>query len=158
MRDHGRNSRGEVVSWGTNCRLDNLQAAFLNFRLSQYKDDIKRRREIAQKYHDGLSSLNTLKLPQEPKSQADFFAVFQNYEIEAEKRDYLKQYLNENGIGTLIQWGGKAIHQWEHLGFNVHLPKAESFFKKCIMLPMNMFITNDDVDFICQKIKKFYQV
>ena len=68
-----------------------------------------------------------------------------------------KKHLKDNGIGTLIQWGGKAIHQWEHLGFNVHLPKAEAFFKECIMIPMNMFISNNDIDYICEKITEFYR-
>ena len=161
MRDHGRNSRGEVVSWGTNCRLDNLQAAFLNFRLSQYKDDIKRRREIAQKYHDGLSSLNTLKLPQEPKSQADFFDVFQNYEIEASNRDDLRSYLLKMGIKTIIQWAGVPVHQFKDLGFGIekysHLQNTNKFFENCMMLPMNMSISNEEVDYIIDSIKEFYK-
>ena len=152
LHDHGRDVNGNVKSWGRNSRLDNLQAAILNYNLTNYEKVITRRMEIAARYHAKLSLIEELKLPEPPNKNSIHFDVFQNYEIEAEKRDYLKKYLNDNGIGTLIQWGGKAIHQWEHLGFNVHLPKAESFFKKCIMLPMNMFITNDDVDFICQKI------
>lgn len=47
MRDHGRNDDGEFVMWGFNSRLDNLQAAFLNFKLSYYQTEIDRRREIA---------------------------------------------------------------------------------------------------------------
>ena len=75
----------------------------------------------------------------------------------AKRRDELQKHLKDSGIGTLIQWGGKAIHQWEHLGFNVHLPKSEVFFRECIMIPMNMFISNNDVDYICDKIIEFYR-
>ena len=157
LHDHGRDINGEVKSWGRNSRLDNIQAAILNFNLKNYELVIDRRREIASLYNENLRLIEELNLPEPPSKDSDHFDVFQNYEIEASERDLLQDYLKENGIGTLIQWGGKAIHQWEHLGFNVHLPKAECFFKKCIMLPMNMFITNDNIDYICKKIKDFYQ-
>jgi hypothetical protein len=32
-------------------------------------------------------------------------------------RDELKEYLSSKGIGTLIQWGGKAVHEFKDLGF-----------------------------------------
>ena len=155
--DHGRDKNGNVKSWGRNSRLDNFQAAVLNFNLKSYEKVIQRRREIASKYHSRLSSIEELKLPESPEKNSDHYDVFQNYEIVAQRRDELQQHLRDNGIGTLIQWGGKAIHQWEHLGFNVHLPKAEAFFKECIMIPMNMFISNNDVDYICEKITEFYR-
>ena len=88
---------------------------------------IKRRREIASKYNSRLSCIEELKLPESPENNSDHYDVFQNYEIVAQRRDELQKHLKDNGIGTLIQWGGKAIHQWEHLGFNIHLPKAEAF-------------------------------
>ena len=157
LHDHGRDINGNVKSWGRNSRLDNLQAAFLNYNLKNYHLVIKRRREIASLYNSQLSSLEELKLPEGPLEKSDHYDVYQNYEIEAKNRDELKKYLNDHGIGTLIQWGGKAIHQWDHLGFNVSLPKAESFFKNCIMLPMNIFISDNDVLFVCKQIKEFYK-
>lgn len=42
LRDHGRNQEGVVVSWGLNSRLDNLQAAILDFKLNHYDDFIKK--------------------------------------------------------------------------------------------------------------------
>ena len=43
MRDHGRNKAG-MVSWGTNCRLDNFHAKILNFKLKHINTYIKKRR------------------------------------------------------------------------------------------------------------------
>ena len=134
-----------------------MQAAILNFNLSSYENVIQRRREIASIYNSKLSILEELKLPEPPSNNSDHYDVFQNYEIIAKKRDELQKHLRECGIGTLVQWGGKAIHQWEHLGFNLHLPKSEAFFKECIMIPINMFISNEYVDYICQKIIEFYR-
>ena len=67
------------------------------------------------------------------------------------------EFLFKNGVGTIIQWSGKAIHQWEVLGFDVKLPKTEEFFNRCLMLPMNMFISDDDIHYVCRLIQSFYQ-
>ena len=157
LHDHGRDPEGEVKSWGRNSRLDNLQAAFLNYLLPSYPSVIERRREIASMYNSRLSQLDELRLPPAPDSSIDHFDVYQNYELTARNRDDLKLYLSQKGIGTLIQWGGKGVHQWYRLGFNSKLPLTEDFFNSCIMLPMNMFISDDDINYICESIFQFYR-
>jgi dTDP-4-amino-4,6-dideoxygalactose transaminase len=156
MHDHGRNTLGEVTSWGRNSRLDNLQAAILNHQFKSYEETIARRRELAMIYHQKLSELEPLKLPEPPSTAGPNFDTFQNYEIEALDRDALVIHLRESGVGTLIQWGGKGIHQWTRLGFSQKLPHTEEFFRKCLMLPMNLFLSNEDVLYVCEKIHEFY--
>ena len=157
IHDHGRDTDGEVKRWGRNSRLDNIQAAILSYKLKKYDKVISRRREVAQMYQDQLGGLDELILPPAPNQDENHFDVYQNYELEAKNRDELKLHLHQNGIGTLIQWGGLGVHQFNQLGFNITLPKTESFFQNCIMLPMNIFISNDDVDYICQKVIQFYR-
>lgn len=157
LHDHGRDVDGEVRRWGRNSRLDNIQAAILSHKLKTYDQVIARRREVAQMYQDRLGHLEQLKLPQAPVIDGVNFDVYQNYELEADNRDNLKAHLAENNIGTLIQWGGTAVHQFTQLGFDQSLPKTERFFERCIMLPMNVFIDNDDVDYICDSVIQFYK-
>lgn len=157
LHDHGRDVEGEIKSWGRNSRLDNLQAAFLNHRLTSYADVIKRRREIATQYQGQLADLDELQLPPEPDADPDHFDVYQNYELTADRRDELKDHLKTHGIGTLVQWGGKGVHQWERLGFTIKLPKVEEFFTRCIMLPMNTFVSDDDVTYVCDTLRAFYR-
>ncbi|HAG73504.1 MAG TPA: DegT/DnrJ/EryC1/StrS family aminotransferase [Gammaproteobacteria bacterium] len=157
LHDHGRDVDGEVKRWGRNSRLDNIQAAILSHKFKSYDNVISRRREVAQLYQDRLGHLEELQLPAAPGSSEDNFDVYQNYELQADRRDHLKIHLGENGVGTLIQWGGTAIHQFTNLGFNQHCPKTDRFFDRCIMLPMNIFISNNDVDYICDQIVNFYR-
>jgi len=157
LHDHGRDTDGEVKSWGRNSRLDNLQAAVLNHRIKSYGDIIERRRAIAGIYQERLGGLEELQLPPAPDADPDHFDVYQNYELQANRRDELQEYLRSKGVGTLIQWGGKAVHQWEPLGFTVKLPKVERFFERCIMLPMNMFIDDEDVHYVCDQVHDFYR-
>ena len=157
LHDHGRDTSGDIKSWGRNSRLDNLQAAILNKRFARYQEVIVRRRAIASLYQIHLGELEELQLPPAPEENSDHFDVFQNYELQADRRDDLKVHLSERGVGTIIQWGGKGVHQWEGLGFTQNLPKVERFFERSIMLPMNMFISDGDVTYICESIINFYR-
>jgi dTDP-4-amino-4,6-dideoxygalactose transaminase len=96
-----------------------------------------------------------LTLPPGPDDDPDHFDVYQNYEIEAENRDALKGYLARHGVGTIIQWGGKAVHQFKKLGFNQSLPYTERLFQRMLMIPMNMSLTDDDVNYVCDRIIEF---
>lgn len=156
LHDHGRDEDGEVGMWGMNSRLDNLQAAILDYKLARYGEEVSHRRAVAAQYRRLLGDLKELLLPPGPNDDPDHFDVYQNYEIEAERRDELKVYLKEQGIGTLIQWGGKAVHQFEKLGFKVSLPHVEKMFTRCLMLPMNRSISNEDVSYVCEKVREFY--
>ena len=157
LHDHGRDTNGDIKSWGRNSRLDNLQAAILNKRFARYQEVIARRREIASLYQSHLGELEELELPPAPDENSNHFDVYQNYELQADNRDDLKRFLAEKGIGTIIQWGGKGVHQWEGLGFTQRLPKVERFFERSIMLPMNMFISDNDIYYVCDSIKNFYR-
>ena len=157
LHDHGRDPKGEVKSWGRNSRLDNLQAAVLNSNFQKYNLVIKRRREIANIYNTELRQVEELTLPPGPVEDDNNFDVYQNYELQANNRDQLRQELSDKGIGTIIQWGGKGVHQWPALGFSMKLPKTERFFERCLMLPINTFVSDEDVYYICDIIKNFYR-
>jgi dTDP-4-amino-4,6-dideoxygalactose transaminase len=156
LRDHGRGEDGEIAAWGLNSRLDNLQAAILDWRLTKLVDTIERRRAVAQLYGQALADLEELVLPPGPDSDPDHFDVFQNYEIEARHRDDLREFLRSRGIGTLIPWGGKAVHQWTGLGFKQRLPFTEALFERVLLLPMNPTLSDDDVHAVCEAIAGFY--
>ena len=156
LRDHGRNDEGKVVAWGLNSRLDNLQAAVLLHKFKNYPADIARRRAIAQHYEDRLSHLPQLTLPPAPGTDARHFDVYQNYELQAERRDELRAHLLVAGVRTIVQWAGTPVHEFKELGFTESLPKTEQLFKCCFMLPMNTALTDDDVHYICDSIKNFY--
>jgi dTDP-4-amino-4,6-dideoxygalactose transaminase len=156
LRDHGRDETGEVQMWGLNSRLDNLQAAILNRKLDGYDKAITRRREIASIYQENLADVRHLLLPPQPELTSSHFDIFQNYEVEAERRDELQGHLKNCGVGTLVPWGGKAVHQFRQLGFTQHLPVTESVFQKVLMLPMNTSLSDEDVQYVCHCVRTFY--
>lgn len=158
LRDHGRDQSGEIVMWGFNSRLDNLHAAVLDVKLKHYPEVIARRREIAKMYQQGLGDLKQVVLPPAPDADPNHYDVYQNYEMEADSRDQLRSFLSDRGVGTLIQWQGKALHHFDKLGMSkFKLPKTDFYFSRFIMLPMNMAIANEDVAYVIDSVRDFYK-
>lgn len=158
LKDHGRNEDGRVVAWGFNSRLDNLQAAVLNFKLKTFENDIARRRAIAARYQKALGSLRSLALPPAPDADPRHFDVYQNYEIEADDRDALRSHLEKAGVKTIIQFAGTPVHGFGELGIaHQPLPRTEAFYRRAMLLPMNVALSDDDVDYICERIHDFYR-
>lgn len=160
MRNHGA-GRDKVIprdiaEWGTNARLDNLHAAILLHKLESYDATIARRRAIAAQYDQAFAGIAALALPPAPGSEAGRFDIFQNYEICCDARDDLRAHLAARGIGTIIQWGGVGLHQFRKLGFTQHLPVTDRFFTRCLLLPMNHLLTDEQVDAVIAAVRDFF--
>ncbi len=157
LRDHGRDpADGKVKLFGYNSRLDNLQAAVLATKLKFYDRDIARRRELAALYQEYLGGIDELHLPPAPDSDPRHFDVYQNYEIEAERRDELRVFLAERGVGTIQQWGGFTINQFEDLGYGVALRYTDAMTQRFMLLPLHAMLGDDDVEYVCAQIADFY--
>jgi dTDP-4-amino-4,6-dideoxygalactose transaminase len=160
MRNHGadRQLRIEPDStvWSTNSRLDNLHAALLNYKLPGFPATLARRRQIARTYHSAFEGLPDFGRPPGPDEANEHFDVFQNYEIDVGDRDPLRRHLQEEGVGTILQWGGVAVHQLRGLGFKQRLPRTERFFERCLLLPMNQYLSDADVLHVCSTVRGHY--
>jgi len=144
----------ELVCYGFNSRLDNLQAAVLNVKLKFLPKWIKRRRGIANLYYQGLLGVSRIKLP--PKSDKNHFDTYQNYVILAQKRDKLYSYLKEKGVETLIK-DPIALHRQKPLKLSHFLlPVTEKLAEEVISLPCYPELKNNEVKYTIDCIKRFY--
>jgi dTDP-4-amino-4,6-dideoxygalactose transaminase len=156
LRDHGRKSKNELACFGFNSRLDNLQAAILNVKLKYLDRWIERRREIARMYHQGLSGIPGLKLPPPPQDNGQYFDVFTYYVIQSNRRDELVAHLNEDGIEIIVSWP-KPMHHHPALGLgHFRLPQTEKISREVLSLPLNTELTNEQVDYVIESVRRFY--
>lgn len=158
LRDHGyQRSTGEMLCYGYNSRLDNLQAAILDVKLKHLPEWVERRRELANIYQQGLSDLQEFELPPPPQSNGSFFDVYQNYVIRAKERNRLVAHLMETGIEILISWP-KPMHRHEALGLgHFRLPMTEQISKEVISLPLYPELSDELAEFVIEAIHKFYE-
>lgn len=157
LRDHGRGPDGKVSCFGYNARLDNLQAAILLWKLRRYDEEIDYRRRLARRYHENLRDIPSLELPPPPVEDGIHFDIYQNYEIEAERRDALRAHLAAHGVQTILQWGGYVLHQFEALGMRGDCAFSEAMTRRFLLLPMNSSLAFEDIDYISETIRAFYR-
>jgi len=156
LRNLGLKNRNNCESWSINSRLDSIQASILNVKIKFIKEWTYTRRKNAEIYNKSFSNMNEIILPPENENN---YSVYHTYVIQVEKRDELKQYLDEHGIGTAIHYP-IPIHLQKvanELGYKEgSFPNAEKQSKNIISLPIYPELKNDDLTYIIQTIKRFY--
>jgi aminotransferase EvaB len=156
LRNHGQKTKTEIVCYGFTSRLHNLQAAILNVKFKYLPQWIKRRREIAEIYNQGLSSIETIGLPPKPSFE-ERYDVYQNYVIKAQRRDDLYEFLKEKGVETLIK-DPVPIHFQKRLGLShFKLPYSEKLANEVISLPMYPELESEQIEYVIKYVKEFYK-
>lgn len=157
LRDHGQQREtGDILFYGFNSRLDNLQAAILDVKLKHLTDWIERRREVATLYEKGLSGISQVQTPPPPQP-GRYLDVYTNYVIRAQRRDKLVSHLGKCGIEIIISWP-KPMHHQKGLDLGrFHLPETERVSREVVSLPMNTEISNEQVEFVIESVRSFYK-
>lgn len=142
---------------GYKSRLDTIQAAILDFKLTKLNIWNHKRHQLAQIYSNLLKDIPDVKIPfQSP----DSFHVFHLYVIETKNRNQLHSYLQKKGISTVIHYP-KPIHLQKPyllLGYKSgDFPISEENSKKIISLPMYPELTKKQINYVVDTIKEFYK-
>lgn len=158
LRDHGQNrATGEVLAYGYNSRLDNLQAAILEVKLRHFEDWVERRRELAALYDEGLADIDEVTTPPRQNEDPRRRDVYQNYVIRAERRDELAKHLAESEVEVLVSWP-VPMHHHSKLGLSgFSLPNTEEISRTVLSLPMNTEVTDDQAEYTIDRVRSFYR-
>jgi dTDP-4-amino-4,6-dideoxygalactose transaminase len=150
LRNYGSHTKYLNEYRGFNCRMDEIQAAFLSVKLKFLEKENELRRNIADYYisHIRNPRIITPALPNNTREH-----VWHIFVIRTPKRDALQKHLLDNGIQTLIHYPvpphkQKAYKEWYHLSF----PITEKIHNEALSLPispvMNETQLNQVVDFL----------
>jgi dTDP-4-amino-4,6-dideoxygalactose transaminase len=158
LRTHGQGIKTKdypILYAGWSSRLQNIQAAALNVKMKYLDGWIKRRKEIAKMYDEGLK--DAVKIPPQPDEYHN--DSYQNYVIRAERRDELFEYLKEKRIETLIKDPIPNHKQpaWTYRYGEIKLPFSEQLCEEVISLPMHPYLTDEQVNYVIKTIQKFYE-
>jgi dTDP-4-amino-4,6-dideoxygalactose transaminase len=155
MRYNGEDREtGEYHGHGFTCLLDNLQAAFLDVKLRHLPKWIERRKEIAEQYRNGLSDLPDLLLPHYDKPGFDH--VYQNYTIRSKQGNDFSEYLKKKSVEVLTQFR-KPYYKHQALDLDSRaFPETEAISREVCSLPMNVEITDEEVDYVIKVVRSFY--
>jgi dTDP-4-amino-4,6-dideoxygalactose transaminase len=167
LRVHGSRDKYFYEILGGNFRLDALQAAILRVKLKYLKSWQQKRIEKASYYdsafkQSGLTEENLIQIPQSlyKNKGVESYHVYHQYVIRAEKRDGLKEFLQENGVATAIYYPLPLHLQkcFSYLGYKEgDFPMAEEASREVLALPIYPELTSDQQDFIVSSIQNFYK-
>ncbi len=155
MRNHGLINRNKSLIWGTNSRLDNLQAGFGNIMLKKISSWNKKQLNIAKIYTKNLNKF--IKTPMFDLKISN--PTFHQYIIRTKYRNKLKNYLKKNNIETAIHYP-IPIHNQEPFRKQfgkISLPQTERFSKEILSLPINPHMTETEVMYVIKKVKEFFK-
>jgi dTDP-4-amino-4,6-dideoxygalactose transaminase len=152
MRNYGSEKKyyNEIV--GINSRLDELQAAFLNVKLS-YLDEINaHKRRLATLYDEALKG-DYIK----PVVNKDCFDVYHIYNVRHPRRDALKNYLQNNNVGTEIHYPVAPHRQVAMRGLfaDEKFPVADEIHATTLSLPISFFHSEEDIKNVITVMNRF---
>jgi len=155
-RNYGFEQKNVCAHEGINSRLDELQAAVLSIKLRHLKTWNDQRRHLASTYIDRLNGVGDLKLPAQAE---EAYHVYHLFVIRSGHRDKLKDYLTSFQIETMVHYPLPPHLQkaYASLGFEKgDFPLTEEIANTALSLPLWPGMSDEQVQFICDKIIAFY--
>ena len=152
LANYGSSKKYVFKYTGRNSRLDEIQAAVLDVKLKYLVEDNAHRKAVANYYYDHIKH-PLISLPDRlPDSQN----VYHLFPILCEKRDTLHDYLEKNGVGTIIHYPIAPHKQECYKEWNgMTLPITEYIADHELSLPIGPTITLDEVDYVVDLINRF---
>lgn len=158
LRNHGLAGRDEVVILGCNSRLDTLQAVIGNWLIGDVHTITDTRIRNAKILDEGLGAIPQITLP---KRFSNRKLVFHLYIVFAERRDELIQFCKEKGIQTKVHYPVPIYRQPALKAISGHtegdFPVADRHTKTMVSFPAHDHLTQDQLHYIIQTVKQFYE-
>lgn len=142
---------------GGNSRLDSIQAAVLRVKLGMLDSFNKRREEIAKTYREELKDL-PIHLPVD--SNEHVHNCWHQFVLLTDRKDELIQWMGQKGIGVGAFYPIPLHLQKAFASLNYQegdLPVAEQTCKQSVCLPVFPELTQEEIEYIIQAIKEFFE-
>src|SRR5690554_464818 len=145
----------EMQTLGYNYRLTDMQAALGLSQLKKNIEGVARRNEIANRYKEAFQN-TTIKYQSLPEGALNAHHLFV---IEVENRKGLYDSLRTNNIFAQIHYiPVHTLPYYKEIGYgDADLSKAENYYNHCISLPMYPSLTDEEQEYVIEKVLAFYK-
>lgn len=153
IRDFGRDKGGSdhYLTKGWNFKFSDFQGVIGIEQMKKLPGRVERKKEMGKLYDALLKDIPGVELiPTNYEDTAPWF-----FDILCERREELQAFMKEHGVGTRPFY--PPLHAEPAYGYkDLHFPVTEEIAYKGLWLPSSIFITDDQIRYICGKIKEFY--
>ncbi len=155
LRNPDSNNPLVLKSLRTPAYLDWEQIAFIKCKMKYLRQWTEKRRAIAKKYREELSKL-PIRFQTEDKES---YHVYRDFTIRTKKRDKLYKHLTKKRIQAVMHYP-QPVHlspTYNYLGYKKgDFPVSEEICSEILSLPINPFLSTEEIDYIIHNIKKFF--
>ena len=154
-RNLGKADKYRFTAIAPNSKLDTLQAAILDLKLAHLDAWVARRRAHAARYCEGLTGVGDLILP---VTRAPAEHAYHLYVVRTERRDALRAYLAERGLGSGLHYPIAAPRQpaLADRFSGQAFPVAERLAQTVLSLPLSHEHTDDEIDAVIEAVRGFF--
>ena len=161
LRVHGSQPKYFHKWVGINSRLDAIQAAILLVKFRHLEEWTTERQRKAHRYREQFEDLmNVLPHFELPTIQYSNRHIFNQFVIRVPKRDGLRKYLQQEGIGTEIYYP-LPLHVQECYAVLKHqrgdFPVSERAADETLALPIYPEMTDAQQAYVVSRIRSFYE-
>ncbi|WP_177167451.1 DegT/DnrJ/EryC1/StrS family aminotransferase [Halopenitus malekzadehii] len=156
FRNHGRDEDGVHRHLGLNHRLSETLAAVGREQLKHVDEWNDGRRRAAETYADRLDDIDEVIVPAEDEANEH---VYHLYVVQVPDRDGLREFLDDHSIDTGIHYSTPAHEHpavTERVG-ETTVEFAEELCDRIVSLPMHPRITDEEVEYVCDRIEAYYE-
>lgn len=155
QRASGHATTYDIVELGHNFRMDDIRASIGCVQMRKLKDDLDKRIRVRQRYIDNLSGIDKIIIPFKDNKEfvSNYIMPIVLKYSDKEYRDSVRDRIHAAGVQTSVHY--PAIHKFSiYKDFGAVLPQTEYVTDNEITLPMYAALTDDQIDFICETVKK----
>lgn len=154
LANYGSSKKYVFKYTGRNSRLDEIQAAVLDVKLKYLVEDNEHRKQVANYYYDHINN-PLITLPDRLPDEQNAYHLFPILVAEG-RRDALHDYLEQNGVGTVIHYPiaphkQECYREWNGMSFSI----TERIANEELSLPIGPSISFDEVEQIVNLINRF---
>lgn len=166
---HGQNkdalSKSKSGGWeydikipGYKCNMTDIMAAIGLAQFERYPELLKRRKEIIEKYNEAFKDMNVQVLEHyaENYTSSGHLYLMRFLGLNEEQRNKLIMDLAEKGIPTNVHYKPlPMMTAYKNLGFDIKdYPNAYDMYKNEITLPLHTLLSDEQVEYIIENVKK----
>jgi dTDP-4-amino-4,6-dideoxygalactose transaminase len=155
QRASGHATEYDITCLGYNFRMDDIRASIAIEQLKKLPGDLERRLEVRKRYVEQLSCIPQIAIP-----FADNKEFVSNYIMPVvllnstrQRRNKIREFIHAAGIQTSVHY--PAAHHFSTFAeLGAVLPQTDYVTDNEITLPMYAALTDEQIDFICETVKK----
>ncbi len=148
LRNQGMEERYKNEIVGFNNRMTDIHASIGRAQLSSLFDRTERRREIAARYNEQISTVKT------PYVEENVKHVYHQYTIRTNRRESLQEHLKEKGIGYGVYYP-IPVHKLPSFEVNIDLPETARAAREVLSIPVHPSLTDHDVGIVIEAINSW---